>query len=638
MKISRKITLFCLCIALIPLSVVGILNYVSAVNSMHSSEEDVVRQAVSRAHLEISSRLNDTKKTVSILADVIARGGIITGEKTFFKTAEINKDYMYVYFGANSDGTFYIAPETEMPQDFDPRQRPWYQAALKQKEPVVSEPYIDAASNQMVVTVAQTVYLKEKIYGVVGIDLNFGEMSNELGKIKIGETGYISVLHKNGVTLIHPNPKLIGQNLMEKLPFIPEMLAMDSGKIEYDFNGEKFAFVETLKDVPWQVNGGIYYREIDKKLNVIRNFNILIAGITTALVVIGVVVMVKLWISPINTITLNMEDIAEGEGDLTKSLDVTSKDELGILSGAVNRFIEKLRNIIISIMTNTERVFKSSATLDDLSDQMMIDAGKMADQSGQAVEAVASMTEKMQSVAAAAEQSSTNINMVSAAAEEMTSTINEISKNMQKTREESNNASHQATKTSEDIAQLNEAANQIDKVVDVISEISEQTNLLALNATIEAARAGEAGKGFAVVASEIKELANQTAKATEDIKQKIDAIQSSTNTSVSQIRHIVESIGEVNQMVDQVAAAVEEQSATTQEIANNVVQAAQGLGEVTQNIASTSDDASHLSSEIVSVNEMAKTTAQNSKEVDTMAKDLKKLADKLKGAVSQFKV
>ncbi|THB78965.1 MAG: methyl-accepting chemotaxis protein, partial [Desulfobacteraceae bacterium] len=425
MKISQKITVFCIAIALIPLSITGTLNYFKAVSSLRVKEEDVVKQAVSRAHLKIATRIHDTKKTVSILADVISRGSIIAGEKTFFKTADINKDYMYVYFGENSDGTFYIAPEVEMPEDFDPRQRTWYMAAEKDKNPIVSEPYIDAASGQMVVTVAQQVELDGRLYGVVGIDLNFGEMSKELGKIKIGETGYVSVLHKNGTTLIHPDPKLIGQNLMEKLSFIPEMLAMDNGRIEYDFKGEKFAFVETLADVPWQVNGGVYFREIDKKMNVIRNFNIIIAIVTTILVVLGVFVMVKLWISPINAINANMRDIAEGEGDLTKSIEIKSSDELGTLAQSVNQFIGKLRGTVVSIIKDTEQVLNSSTQLDDLSDKMLEDAKNMADQSSQAAESVSSMNERMQSVAAAAEQSNTNINMVSAAAEEMTSTINE---------------------------------------------------------------------------------------------------------------------------------------------------------------------------------------------------------------------
>ncbi len=638
MKISRKITLFCLVIALLPLSAIGILNYIKAVNSLHEVEEDFVKQAVSKAHLKIADRLKDTKKLTSILADVITNGGIETGGKTFEKAAKINKDYMYIYFGDNSDGKFYIAPATDMPEGFDPRKRPWYLAALKQKDPIISEPYIDAASEQMVVTIAQTVYLNGEVHGVIGIDLNFGEMAKELSLIKIGESGYVSVLHKNGITLIHPDPKLIGVNLMDKLDFLPKMLEMDSGKIEYNYKGDKFAFVETLNEVPWQVNAGIYYKEIDKKMNSIRNYNIVIAVVTTILVFLGVMLMVKLWISPINTINANMEDIADGDGDLTKSLKVNSSDELGVLANSFNRFIDKLKATIISIISHTEQVLSCSSKLDDLSDKMSSDADLMAEKSNQAVISVTSMNEQMQSVSAAAEESNTNINMVSAAAEEMTSTINEISVNMQKTKEESNKASDQAEKTSTDISKLDEAANQIDKVVDAISEISEQTNLLALNATIEAARAGEAGKGFAVVATEIKELANQTASATDDIKEKIDAIQTSTRTSVDQINSIVGSISEVNQMVDQVASAVEEQSATTQEIANNVVHAAEGLGNVTDSIASTSSEADLIAGEINSVNEVAGKTVANSREIDDTAKDLRDLSDKLKGAVSQFKV
>ena len=638
MKISWKIAMFSLVIALLPLTMVSFLNYYKSVATLRANEAHVVQQAISRAALIVQTKIHDTKKAVSTLTEVMSKSGIQIGETILFKTVELNNDYMYAYFGEAANGNFYIAPETKMPDGFDPRVRPWYKDAIKTKAPIVSEPYIDAASKQMVISIAQTVYREGKIYGVVAVDLNFGEMSKKFEEIKIGETGYVSVLHKNGIVLIHPSIELIGQNLMKKLDFVPKMLAMDSGKIDYNFRGEKFAYVETLNDVPWQVNGGVYYREIDKKLNGIRNFDLIIAFVTTIMVVLCVMIMVKLWIAPINTINANMEDIAEGEGDLTQSLEVKSKDELGTLAGSVNRFIQKLRDTVIRIMNDAEKVHTSATHLDDVSDQMILDAETMATQSGQAAQSVTVMNEKMQSVAAAAEQSNTNITMVSSAAEEMTSTIAEISENMQKTRAESNKAAQQAEQTSIDIAKLDEAANEIDKVVDIISEISEQTNLLALNATIEAARAGEAGKGFAIVANEIKDLARQTADATEGIKEQIHAIQSSTKGSVDQIKNIADSITEVNQMVDQVAAAVEEQSTTTQEITNNVVQAAQGLGEVTENIASTSADSDRIATEINSVNEVAGKTAENSRQVDTMAKDLKVLSDQLKEAISQFKV
>ena len=174
-------------------------------------------------------------------------------------------------------------------------------------------------------------------------------------------------------------------------------------------------------------------------------------------------------------------------------------------------------------------------------------------------------------VSAAAEQVSKNVQTVAAGAEEMTASIKEIAKNAHEATRVATSAVKMAELTSATIAKLGESSIEIGKVIKVITSIAEQTNLLALNATIEAARAGEAGKGFAVVANEVKELAKETAKATEDISQKIDAIQGDTNEAVKAIKEIREIIGQVNDISTTIASAVEEQTATTNEIGRNVV-------------------------------------------------------------------
>lgn len=232
------------------------------------------------------------------------------------------------------------------------------------------------------------------------------------------------------------------------------------------------------------------------------------------------------------------------------------------------------------------------------------------------------------SVAAAAEEATVNVQAVSAAAEELTSSISEISRQVQTSAEITQRATQQAERTDEQIQGLAEAANRIGEVVNLITDIAEQTNLLALNATIEAARAGDAGKGFAVVASEVKNLANQTAKATEEIGTQINGIQGATQDAVKAIREISAVIAEINQTSSTVAAAVEEQGAATQEIARNVEQAAQGTSTVAESIASVSQAAA-------ASGEAAQQILGSSENLGTQSSDLNTEVDRFLKEVRQ---
>ena len=249
------------------------------------------------------------------------------------------------------------------------------------------------------------------------------------------------------------------------------------------------------------------------------------------------------------------------------------------------------------------------------SDQLRVSAQTMASVANQT-------TGQATTVAAAAEQASTNVETVAAAAEELSSSINEIGRQVTQASSVAGGAVQQAADTNIKIQGLAVAANKIGEVVNLITDIAEQTNLLALNATIEAARAGDAGKGFAVVASEVKNLANQTAKATEDIGNQIAEVQASTQEAVTAIEAISGVIQEVDQIASAIAAAVEEQAAATQEIARNVEQAAAGTQEV--------------SSTIVGVTHAADETGSAASQIQDASTALSDLSAELKERVETF--
>ncbi len=344
------------------------------------------------------------------------------------------------------------------------------------------------------------------------------------------------------------------------------------------------------------------------------------------------------FIRPISKVVAILKDIAQGEGDLTRQMKVERADEIGELAAAFNTFIEKIRLMVKDIAGNTEPLASASSELESISQQM----SSKAEGAFTKINAVASATEKMNtnmsSVASKMKQASDKIGMIASSADEMTSSIDEIASNSGKASIISSEAVLQAKTSAKRVADLGSGAQSISKVTETITEISEQTNLLALNATIEAARAGEAGKGFAVVANEIKELARQTADATNKIRNQIEDIQHSISGTVTDIERVPEVINNVNELVYSITTAVEEQSAITKDMANNITQVSQRIQEVFESVSENSAVTDDISKEVSEVNGGVAEMAESSSQVNLSAASLSKISENLWSMVEKFKI
>jgi methyl-accepting chemotaxis protein len=296
--------------------------------------------------------------------------------------------------------------------------------------------------------------------------------------------------------------------------------------------------------------------------------------------------------------------------DLTSRVDEDRPDEIGDLGKCLNLFVEKVHHILTQITHTAQDVAGASAGLSTTSQQITVNSEETAAQAGV--------------VSKAAQAVSQNLQTVATGAEEMGASIQEIAKNAAEAAKVASSAVKIAETTTATVSKLGDSSAEIGQVIKVITSIAQQTNLLALNATIEAARAGEAGKGFAVVANEVKELAKETARATEDISRKIEAIQTDTKAAVDAITSISSVIKHVNEISGTIATAVEEQNATTNEMSRNVKEAAQGSDEITSNIAGVAD--------------AAQSTTRGASDTQKASQQLVETSTQLRRLVEQFKI
>jgi methyl-accepting chemotaxis protein len=370
----------------------------------------------------------------------------------------------------------------------------------------------------------------------------------------------------------------------------------------------KLSFVKRFAPWGWVIGTGIYIDDVDSAWQKSALTAIGIALLCLLPLVVVSVATSRSTLRRLGDMVVCVKDVAEGEGDLTKRIPI-AQDEIGEVAKWFNVFLDKLQNMIKSVADAAREVGSASAEVSQASQQISANSQETSAQANVVSSATAQVSENLQTVATGAEQ--------------MGVSIKEIARNASEAAKVAASAVKTAETTTATVAKLGESSAEIGQVIKVITAIAQQTNLLALNATIEAARAGDAGKGFAVVANEVKELAKGTAKATEDISHKIEAIQTDTQAAVSAIASISRVIHQIDSISNTIAAAVEEQNATTNEMVRNLAEASRGSGEITSNIAG--------------VSQAAESTSHGATDSQNAVRQLVEMSRELGRVVGQFK-
>ena len=529
---------------------------------------------------------------------------------------ESHPDLAYVYLGMDHGG--YIQwPIGTSGENYDPRVRPWYTVSINSTTPVRVPAYADLQTNTPLQDYLVRFEGQDGAFGSIGVDVTLAKLTDMVKSVKFGEEGYIMLIEDTGKVLADPsNPD---NNFKELNSISDAHLALannDMGLSSVEMDGESW-FINKYEspELGWQFIGLVPAHEVYESANSLTQYIIIIAIVMALIFTFIGYAIVAVVAKPMAIITHGLQDIASGEGDLTRRLDIDSKDESGHMANAFNRFIESISQLVGKIKGSSQGVKNIAQQSRDLSTQLH-------DVVTHQVSATDMVSTAFNEMVATANEVASNCTQAASAADTSQKHVQEGNQLIQNTVDSVGHLETALNESNSAMTVLSEESQNITTILDTIRGIAEQTNLLALNAAIEAARAGEQGRGFAVVADEVRTLAGRTAESTEEIDRLLSRLREQTENvagkltaSINHASQTVEStqktstvfeaimgsVVTIRDMTTQIAASAEEQHLVGEEINRNIIDIHDGATNakgLSENVEETAEQLTLLASDL----------------------------------------